>query len=181
MLIQQPYRDYNSKESREFYSNALAGYDINVSPNNVKVTPYARQGDFSLTANLVGTHYFDIGNVAFGNIPAGGTLDAYGGRSSYHGSLKLCGYVTAVVTNLSLNCQLATGLPTNLTHWLYKNRNAVTAADANINAPGAGNAPGFLDVFDDAFFTLLAITGVAVGGPGTYRIEYMFHGVRIDY
>lgn len=180
---------WKSEAVREFYANMLQGYDIKAKPENIVVTPYARNGDFDVaTNNNTVDEYFDIGNVALGNLAAAG-IAAYLGRSVYHGRLRMTSYFAThpgggVTANTSE--RIVTGPPSGLTNWVFKARNGVAGGESNINAPiitGVNDATlGFIDEFPDLCFTFLRkmITS-APAGACVHRTEYIFNGFKIDY
>lgn len=175
----QDFDQHSQLKMRKFYESYL-GY-LGVQTNGCNVAPYVANGDFSVQNNAAGVvdFFFDIGNLAFGDI-AGAAIGNYPSKSFYHGDLYLTTYVTvASAINAIYTLWLTTGANNNLTNFLLKQRAAIPAADQSMNVNGFSN---FLDQLNNAFFNFLHFN---VNNPGvqntTVVCEFLFNGVRVDY
>jgi len=167
----------DTAQSRDYYKNLLSG--MNVAVKDVQVTPYAAQGDFSLTDPGVNTldFYFDPANPQNANIDAA-NIGTYKNKSFLHGNLFLNTYLySAVPTSAIITQWLATGPVTGLTNWLYRARNVgAVGSDQDIN-----NVSIHRDQFPEMFFRFMRMKMVTGAGGGSVVTEWIFNGVRIDF
>lgn len=174
----------------EFYRQLASSLGLSGQSTHTSVVPFAANGDFNVSQAAPGSvdKYFDIGNVAAGNIDSA-AIGGYSGRTLFVGNLFLSTYAVGIGGGavMTFNQFLSTGPSANLTNWMFRKRTAVASDDQpNFNAYDGTAAPpivksGFSDNYLGVCFSFLRITQSQTGA-GTVGVtcEFLFNGVRID-
>lgn len=181
---------YNDAKTIEYYSQLVAS--VGIQSQLKGITPFFANGDFNVSLAAAGStsKFFDIGNIAKGNLDSAADMPGYTGRNMLVGNLWLTTYAVGIAGGALMTFQqfLATGLPSATTSWQIRKRTAIPTDDTpNINSYDGTAAPpivkaGFSDQYLGVGFSFLQLN-VSQTGAGTVGVtcEFLFNGIKIDY
>lgn len=151
--------------SQKFYKDL--GKSLGLPIGSATVTPFSQSGDFS-AVGVSGDVYFDIGNVALGNITF---VNIKPKPPLYIGNLKCAVYMPNFSVAGSYSFWLSKGIPSILINQILRNEQLLATTN------GVVNNNNLID--QDVVFELLRLN--VTGAGNVIQVEFDFDGVRLDW